>query len=191
MPVPPRSEGEVGRSLRAVVTWRWPRERLLLTTRCHVERLAGRAEWFLSFLGRMHCPGGACVVDTTHRDEEAFAAVTGRRLLYQERARHGMFLRIAALFLLGVAVISLLATRNLTGPLLVAGFAAASWLGGGLARALGVGSGNVEFRRVARVDRRAQLLEGLGRWGTRYRVLIPDPSDFRFIATIVEREAAT
>jgi len=190
MPTPPRSEREVRRSLAAVVAWRWPRERVLLTTGCDVERLASRAEWFLAMLGLAHCLGGACTIDTINRHEQGYVGATARRLVYQERARHGMFLRITSLFLVGVALVTLLLVRDLQAPLILVSLAAVAWIGGGLARVLGVGSGHVEFDRIGRVDRRAQVLEGLGRWGTRYRVRIADPSDFGFIATLVERGGA-
>lgn len=163
---------------------------MLLTTGCDVERLASRAEWFLAMLGLAHCPGGACTIDTIHRHEQGYVGVTVRRLVYQERVRHGMFLRITSLFLVGVALATLLVVRDLQAPLILSAIAAAAWIGGGLARVFGVGGGYVEFDRIASVDRRTQVLEGLGRWGTRYRVRIADPSDFGFMATLVERRGA-
>jgi hypothetical protein len=187
MPLPSRSEPEVRRSLLYTVAWRWPRERLLLTTSCTVERVAGRAEWLLTLLGRAHCPGGACAVDTTFRRQEALVGVTDGRLVYEERMRHGMFLRITGLFLLGIAMLVLLAGAGVGHAFALAGAGAACWLGGGLARRLGVGAGHVEFRRVQRVDRARQWIVGLSRWGTVYRLRIPDVNDFRLVAALAER----
>jgi hypothetical protein len=66
----------------------------------------------------------------------------------------------------------------------------AAWFAADLAQVVGVRSGTLEFRRVLEVDGAEQRLDGIGRWGTLYRVRIPDPDDFRLVAAMVERSAA-
>jgi hypothetical protein len=186
-----RSEQRIRRSVSRLVAVRWPNDRVLLTTPCQAERLAGRAESLLGVLGRAHCPGGSCVVDTSHVREPAFLCVTSRRLIYQGRRRHGIPLRATSVALAGLAVLALAGGGGrLVGSALLGLAAAVAWFAAELAQAFGVRSGMLEFGRVLEVDRADQRLDGVGRWGTLYRVRISDPGDFRLVAAMVEHAAA-
>jgi hypothetical protein len=185
-----RSEHAIRQSVSRFVAVRWPGERVLLTAPCQTERVAGRTEALLGVLGRVHCPGGSCVVDTSHLREPALLCVTSRRLIYQGRRRNGLPLRVTSVALAALAFLALLGEGAWSGSAALGLAAVAAWFAADLAQAVGVRSGTLEFRRVLEVDGAEQRLDGIGRWGTLYRVRIPDPDDFRFVAAMVERSAA-
>lgn len=171
------------RILRAL-SWRWPHERLLFTTGCRVDRLPGRFEYILGILGRMHCMGASCVNDPAYRDREAVLGITKARLIYQTGGRQGMILRAAAAGLGALAAL-VVSIGNVAGFVLLLAGAAAVWFCGRIAESFGMGSGYIEFRRIQRLDRGERRIEGVGQWGTVYRLRIPDDSDFRIIAAVV------
>jgi hypothetical protein len=171
------------RIVRAL-SWRWPRERLLFTTGCRVDRLPGRFEYILGVLGRMHCLGASCVNDPVYRDREAVLGITKARLIYQTRGRQGMLLRGAAAGLGALAAL-VLSLGHVAGFVLLLACAGAMWFCARIAESFGMGSGCIEFHRIRRLDRREQRIEGVGQWGTVYRLRIPDESDFQMIAAVV------
>jgi hypothetical protein len=182
-----RSEQAIRQSVSRLVAIRWPDDHVLLTTPCEAERVAGRAEWLLGVLGRAHCLGGSCVVDTSHLREPAFLCVTSTRLIYQGRRHHGIPLRATSFALAALAMLALLGGGGRpAGSALLALAAAVAWFAAELAQAFGVRSGTLEFGRVLEVDRADQRFDGVGRWGTLYRVRIADPDDFRLVAAIVQ-----
>ncbi len=188
MDVQRRSEREIRNSLSKAVAWRW-HERLLFTTECQAERVASRGEWLLGLVGRAHSIGGQCV-DTMHRKEDGLVGVTKGRLVYQERARHGLMFIVTSLALALIAVAVLFRGDGLHGFLYFGVGAVGVWIAGRVAEAFGVGSGYMEFDRIRHIDRAAQRIDGLGRWGTLYKLRIPDPSDFRLIAAIAKDRGA-
>lgn len=177
--------GAAGGRIAKALAWRWPRERLLFTTACRVDRMPTKTEYLLGVLGRMHCPGNACVDDPSYRNREALLGITRARLIYQTRGPHGLVLRMTALSLVGLAVL-LLFLGDPMGFVVVAGAGAAAWFGSRVAEWFGLGSGHIEIGRVRRVDRAGQRIEGVGNWGTLYRLHIPDPSDFRLVAAVLD-----
>lgn len=122
--------------------------------------------------------------------EEGFVGVTQARLIYQERTRHGLIFRLTALLLSLLAVASLFSGGSIGRFLAAATGAVLLWLGAKAVEAFGIGSGYVEFGRIWRIDREAQRIDGEGRWGIRYRIRIPDPSDFRMIVALATGGAA-
>jgi hypothetical protein len=179
-----RGNGAARTRIVRALSWRWPRERLLFTTVCRVDRLPGRFEYVLGILGRMHCLGGTCGNDPVYRDREAVLGITKARLIYQTRGRQGMILRSAAVGLGAVAAV-VLSLGHVGGFVLLLACAAAVWFCARVAESFGMGSGSLEFNRVRQLDRQEQRIEGVGQWGTVYRLRIPDESDFRLIAAVV------
>jgi hypothetical protein len=186
-----RSEQTIRHSVSRLVAVRWPADHVLLATPCEAERVAGRVEWLLGVLGRAHCPGGSCVVDPSHLREPAFLCVTSTRLIYQGRRPHGTPLRVTSVALAALAIFALLGAGGRPAASAMLGLAAVvTWFAAALAQAFGVRSGMLEFGRVFEVDRADQRLDGVGRWGTLYRVRIFDPGDFRLVSAMVEHGAA-
>lgn len=182
-----RSEQAIRASVSRLVAVRWPGERVLLSTPCEAERVAGRTEALLGVLGRVHCPGGSCVVDTSHLHEPAFLCATDRRLIYQGLRPNGLPLRVTSIAIAALAFLALVGQGPGIGFLALGLASAIMWFAADLAQAMGIRSGTLEFRRITRVDRGEQWLDGIGRWGTLYRLRIPDPDDFRFVAAMVGR----
>lgn len=184
-----RSEGAIRRSVSRLVAVRWPGERVLLATACETERVASRTEALLGVLGRAHCPGGSCVVDSSHLHEPALLCATDRRLIYQGRRPHGLPLRVTSIAVAALAFLALVGQGPGAGFAALGLTAVALWLAADLAQAIGIRSGALEFRRITQIDRAEQRLDGIGRWGTLYRLRIPDPDDFLFVAAMVGRDA--
>jgi len=182
-----RSEQAIRQSVSRLVAVRWPADHVLLATPCEAERVAGRAERLLGVLGRAHCPGGSCAVDASHLREPAFLCATSTRLIYQGRRQHGIPLRMTSVALAALAIFALLGGGGRPAASAVLGLAAAvACFAAELAQTFGVRSGMLEFERVLEVDRADQRLDGVGRWGTLYRVRISDADDFRLVAAMVE-----
>jgi hypothetical protein len=185
-----RSDQTILKSVSRLVSLRWPGDHVLLAIPCEVERVPGRAERLLGVLGRTHCPGGSCTVDTSHLHEPAFLSVTSTRLIYQGRRSHGIPLRVMSVALAALALYALLGDGGRPAASVMLALAAAvAWFAATLAQAFGVRSGTLEFRRVLEIDRADQRLDGVGRWGTLYRVRVSDADDFRLVAAMVEHSA--
>ena len=55
-----------------------------------------------------------------------------------------------------------------------------------LVETLGFGSGSIEHSRIVAMDDREHRIDGVDRWGVRYRLRLSEP-DFRRIAPLVSR----
>jgi len=164
---------------------RMPRRRLLLVTPGHAERVAGRGEWYLTILGRMHCVGGRCSADDDiRRDADALVGVTGEGLAYQERSRFGVVQRALTAILAVAAVVGSAAGAPVRGTALLGTSAIVLWAIGRVTEAYGRAGGFLEFERIGFVDATAQRFDGVGRWGTLYRIGVDDPADFRLISDV-------
>jgi hypothetical protein len=166
--------------LKVSMPWRFPGERLVFTAWGRVDRLPTRGEWALGLVGRAHCINGACVDDPTYRDRAAVVGATGERLVYRTVGAHGLLLRVVAAAAAGLGLLLAL-LGSLPGLVWAVGVAVVLWILGRIGEAFGMGAGAIDFHNITNVDRTSHTIEGSGRWGTTYRVHIPDPSDFGMI----------
>lgn len=173
-------EEDARRRLKSTLAWRFPGDGLLFITESRVDRLPTRGEWALGLAGRAHCIGGACINDPTYRDREAVLGVTRTRLVYQTLGPHGLLLRGAATGAVLLAFI-LLVVGSPAGFFWCGLVSAGLWILSRVTEAFGIGTGNIDFPHVMNMDARSQTIEGVGRWGTMYRMRIPNASDFRLI----------
>jgi hypothetical protein len=169
------SEGELRDLLRRAVQIRWPGETLLIVTDCRAES-----------------PSGAFPVTeqdarraTGWGDGNAVLAATRSRLIYQERTTHANLVKAMAAILSTVAVAVLFFGSGLASFAAIGLTGLSLWAIAKVVEVLTVGGTSIEFHRVEKVDRGAQRIDGAVGSGLVYRLLVPDPSDFGMIASLV------
>ncbi len=166
------SERDVRGLLARAIRVRWPAERLLVLTPC--DRLS---------------PGGGGL-EPEIGSENGFLAVTQSRLIFQEEVSSGLLLRAISIVIGGVAIAVLFFGDGLASFLPMAAMAVALW---GVAKVLEMmllARADIEFDRVGNLDPSSQRIEGTARNGARYRLGVPDPSDFLLVAALVQGRGA-
>jgi hypothetical protein len=113
-------------------------------------------------------------------------AVTDHRLVYQRRATQTAAARSLSLLLAALSVVVLFLS-GLVPFVALAGTALGLWVVAKLGEVATIGSANVEFGRVGRIDRPGQRIEGVLRSGAPCRFRIPDPSDFLVVRSLLDR----
>lgn len=122
--------------------------------------------------------------------ENGFLAVTQSRLIFQEEVSGGLLLRAISAVIGALAVATLFFGDGLTSFLPMAAMALVLW---GVAKILEMmlaARGDIEFDRVGNLDPSSQRIEGTAGNGARYRLGVPDPSDFLLVAALIEGRGA-
>jgi hypothetical protein len=165
--------------LRRAVQIRWPTEELVIVTDCLADQPRGNP---LVGPDDPFDPPQSSGWGPSH----AVLAATRARLIYQERTTHATLLRSIAIIIGTIAVAMLFFGTGLMSFAVMALSGLALWVVAKIAEIVTVGSATIEFHHVERMDRMTQRIEGADRSGTAYRLLVPDPSDFGVIASIVD-----
>jgi hypothetical protein len=158
---------------------RWPGEVVMIVTPCSADATSGVA--------------GLVAETSADRQElealaptQAVLAATQSRLIYQERTSQAVLLRCIALVLGVIAVAVLYVGTGLVSFAAIGVAGLALWAGAKLLELLMVGRTSIDFRQIELLDRTSQRIDGTVRPGVRYRLRIPDPSDFGMIASLVD-----
>jgi hypothetical protein len=167
------TEDDVRHLLMRAIPIRWPRERALFMTRCQAEQVALRPDG-------VHSTGGAGSSGRT-----GFVAATQHRLVYEDRTPRAALFRGIAVALGFVGACALLFGNSLSGFFGLGLAASVVWLISQVAETILAGNRALEYERVSGLDPASQRIEGSDGGGITYRLLIPDPSDFRMIASLV------
>ena len=180
------SERDVRGLLARAIRVRWPAERLLVLTPC--DKLSpGGGRFSLEFeRPAVESPG----LEPEIGSENGFLAVTQSRLIFQEEVSSGLLLRAISIVIGGVAIAVLFFGDGLASFLPMAAMAVALW---GVAKVLEMmllARADIEFDRVGNLDPSSQRIEGTARNGARYRLGVPDPSDFLLVAALVQGRGA-
>jgi hypothetical protein len=175
------SEGELREMLRRAVRIRWPTEDLVIMTDCQADPPRGNP-----LIGPDETPDRH--LSTGCGSSHAVLGATRSRLIYQERTTHAILLRSMAVILGVVAVAALFFGPGLLTFAAIGVAGLALWSLAKLAELFTVGGTSIEFGQVERVDRLTQRIEGRGGSGTTYRLVVPDPSDFGLIVSLVDSD---
>jgi len=170
------TEEDVRQLLGRAIPIRWPRERALFTTKCRAEQVAIR-------------PDGVEFRSETE-ERAGFVAATQNRLVYEQRTPRAAWFRGIAVTLGFIATCSLLFGNSLGGFFGLGVSAFGVWLVAVFAETLLAGSRALEYGRVSGLDSLSQRIEGADPGGVTYRLVIPDPSDFRMIEALVTGHAS-
>lgn len=183
------SEGEVRGLLARAIRVRWPAERLLVLTACDKVSSDG---WHHIV---QELEQAASTIEQPRAEPEigseiGYLAVTQTRLIFQEEVTSGLLLRAISIVVGALAVAVLFFGDGLASFLPMAAMALALW---GIAKILEMmlaARADIEFDQVGHVDPASQRIEGTARNGALYRLGVPDPSDFRLVAALVEGRGA-
>ena len=181
------SERDVRGLLARAIRVRWPAERLLVLTACDKFNPEGARRFSL---GLEQAAVESPRLEPEIGSENGFLAVTQSRLIFQEEVSSGLLLRAISIVIGAVAIAVLFFGDGLASFLPMATMALALW---GLAKILEMmllARADIEFDRVGTLDPSSQRIEGTGRNGARYRLGLPDPSDFLLVAALVEGRGA-
>jgi hypothetical protein len=129
-------------------------------------------------------------VEAEGASERGFLAVTQSRLIFQEEVGTGLLLRSISLVIGALSVSALFFGDGLRSFLPMATMALALWGVAKVVEMLLVARADIEFDRVGTMDSVSQRIEGTATNGVRYRLGIPDPSDFLLVAALVRGRAA-
>lgn len=177
------SERDVRRLLARAIRVRWPAERLLVLTAC--DKVSSDGWRHIA-----HELEQAAIepprVDPEIGSENGFLAVTQSRLIFQEEVSSGLLLRAISVVVGALAVAVLFFGDGLASFLPMAAMALMLW---GIAKVLEMmlaARADIEFDQVGNLDPASQRIEGTASNGTRYRLGVPDPSDFQLVTALVE-----
>ncbi|MGQ0668949.1 MAG: hypothetical protein ACT4PO_04630 [Actinomycetota bacterium] len=177
---------ELPGTISRMVRWRWPGDQLLVTVPCEAELGSIRPGWL------HHLPGARPPPEDEDPEdagvEPGVLGVTDARIVYQHRDRPGWAFRLAAVVFALLALVSLLARADTATLAVAVGLALLLGVSARVIEALGFGSGAVEFGRILEVNRLANRIHGVDRWGIHYHLLVPDP-DFDTVSRLVSHEA--
>lgn len=181
------SEPDLRGLLNRAIKVRWPAEQLVVLTSCNrvdaEEAHESRPDIDLAGLDlpRVEPEIGA---------ERGFLAVTQARLIFQEEVSGGLLLRAISV-IIGVLSVAVLFFGNGLGSFLpMAAMSIVLWGVAKVLEMLLVARADIEFGQVGSVDPSLQRIEGIARNGTRFRLGVPDPSDFLLVAALVQGRAA-
>ncbi len=181
------SEREVRGLLARAIRVRWPAEHLLVLTACDKVSSEGGRPFSLGLeQAAVESPG----VESEIGSENGFLAVTQSRLIFQEDVSSGLLLRAISIVIGAVAVAVLFFGDGLASFLPMATMALALWGVAKILEMMLLARADIEFDRVGTLDPSSQRIEGTGRNGARYRLGLPDPSDFLLVAALVEGRGA-
>lgn len=179
------SEHDLRCLLSRVIHVRWPAEKLLILTRCH--KVGSDRELPIDL---EEGPSRGAREEPEALPERGFLAATQSRLIFHEEVTGGLLLRAISLVLAFLSLTVLFFGDGIGTFLPMAAMALVLW---GIAKVLEVllaGRAEIEFDRVRHLDPFSQRIEGMGRNGIRYRLGVPDPSDFLLVVALVEGRAA-
>lgn len=176
------SEHDLRGLLSRVIHVRWPSEKLLLLTPCHKVGADGEL------------PREMVELATSPREPEApaergFLAATQSRLIFHEEVTSGRLLRAISVILAVLAVAVLFFGDGVGTFLPMAAMALGLWGIAKIVEMLLAARAEIEFHRVGHMDPLSQRIEGITKSGIRYRLGVPDPSDFLLLSSLVERGA--
>jgi len=179
------SEHDLRGLLSRVIHVRWPAEKLLILTPCH---MVGPDKDLPTVLDETS--SGPSVARPDVPPERGFLAATQSRLIFHEEVTAGLLVRAISV-VVGFLSLAVLFLGDGVGTFLpMAAVALVLW---GIAKVLEMllaGKAEIEFDRVGHLDPFSQRIEGMTRNGTRYRLGVPDPSDFLLVVALVEGRAA-
>lgn len=181
------SEGDVRGLLSRAIRVRWPAEQLLVLTACDKVGSDG---------GQYIAPElepaalGSNRIEPEVGSENGFLAVTESRLIFQEEVSSGLLLRAISIVIGALAVAVLFFGDGLASFLPMAAMALILWGAAKVLEMMLVARADIEFDRVGNLDPSSQRIEGTARNGARYRLGVPDPSDFLLVAALVEGRGA-
>jgi hypothetical protein len=181
------SEPDLRGLLNRAIKVRWPAEQLVVLTSCQKVNADGPYD----VSRELDLPGAdmpRIVPDVG--SERGFLAATQSRLIFQEEVSGGLLLRAISI-IIGVLAVAVLFFGDGMGSFLPMG--AMSVMLWGVAKVLEmllVARADIEFDQVGTVDPSLQRIEGTARNGARYRLGVPDPSDFLMVAALVQGRTA-
>ena len=179
------SEHDLRGLLSRVIHVRWPAEKLLILTPCHKVRPDRDLPTVLD-----EPSSRRSVTPPEVPPERGFLAATQSRLIFHEEVTGGSLVRAISV-VVGLLSLAVLFFGDGVGTFLpMAAMALALW---GIAKVLEMhlaSRAEIEFDRVGHLDPFSQRIEGMTRNGTRYRLGVPDPSDFLLVVALVEGRAA-
>jgi hypothetical protein len=181
------SESDLRALLCQAIRVRWPAERLLVLTGC--DKVSSEVGHYLPpdlELAALRTPS----VEPERGSERGFLAVTQSRLIFQEEVSTGLLLRSISLVIGAFAVAALFLGEGIRSFLPMATMALALWGVAKVVEMTVIARADIEFDRVGALDSASQRIEGTARNGVRYRLGIPDPSDFLLVAALVRGRAA-
>jgi hypothetical protein len=162
---------------------RWPQERLLMLVPCTAERAPDQPADPRTWLGgSSEAPDGPDL-------RQGALAVTERRVVFFQRTREALFLRIAAAVFLTLALLGL-AADHLWSSAVVGAIGAALWVVALVVEDAGLDHGHAPLGELD-VDPDRQELRWSGRWTRVRRLLVPDRSAFADILRLIHRPPAT
>jgi hypothetical protein len=181
------SEPDLRGLLNRAIKVRWPAEQLVVLTSCHKVTSDGGHDLIQDFEPPwVEMPPA----DPEVGSERGFLAVTQARLIFQEEVSGGLLLRAISIIIGVLAVAVLFFGDGLGSFLPMAAISVILWGVAKVLEMLLVARADIEFDQVGSLDSSLQRIEGTARNGTRYRLGVPDPSDFLLVAALVQGRAA-
>jgi hypothetical protein len=181
------SESDLRGLLCRAIRVRWPAEKLLVLTGC--DKASSEPGHYLPPDLELAALGTSSV-EPERGSERGYLAVTQSRLIFQEEVSTGLLLRSISAVIGVLSVAALFFGDGLRSFLPMATMALALWGVAKVVEMLLIARADIEFDRVGTMDSASQRIEGTARNGVRYRLGIPDPSDFLLVAALVRGRAA-